>query len=126
MARNLKRTHPVFPVACSHPATPQSGDPVRFGTLGGVAVTSEGDGGNIATETTVDFRKQVWELTVDDNEGTGIAPGDRLYYHDTQTGTPLTSINNTATGANAEYGIALGTLSAASTGVIDVMLRGVA
>ena len=125
MATNLKRAHPVFPVAASHPAAPQSGDPVRLGALAGIALTDEGEGGNAAAEATVDFRKQVWTLTVDDNEGTGIAPGDTLYYHDTQTGTPATSVNNTATAADAVFGTALGTLGANATGAIDVLLRGV-
>lgn len=125
MATNLKRTHPVFPVVVTHPTAPDSGDPVRFGKLCGVALTDEGGGGNAATETTVDFRQQVWTLTVDDNEGTGIAPGAILYYHDTGTGTPATSVNNTATSADAVFGIALGTLGANATGEIDVLLRGV-
>lgn len=126
MAKNLKRTHPVFPVACSHPASPVSGQPVRVGKLCGIAVHDEGDGGNAATETTVDFRKQMWEITVDDNEGSGIAPGDRLYYHDTGTGTGSVNVNNSPTSADAEFGIAFGTLGANATGAIDVLLRGAA
>lgn len=126
MAKNLKRTHPVFPVACSHPTAPQSGQPVRVGELCGIAVHNEGAGGNAAANTTVDFRRQVWTLNVDDNEGSGIAPGDRLYYHDTPTGTPATSVNNSSTSADAEFGIALGTLGANATGQIDVLLRGAA
>lgn len=125
MAINLKRSHPVFPVVCSHPATPNSGDPVRVGSLAGVALTDEGDGGNVATETTVDFRNQVWSLNVDDNGGGGIALGDILYYHDAQTGTPATSVNNSAASADAVFGIAFGTLGANATGTIDVLLRGV-
>lgn len=125
MATNLKRSHPVFPVVVTNPAAPDSGDPVRFGKLCGVALVDEGDGGNAATETTVDFRQQVWTLNVDDNEASGIAPGDILYYHDTATGSPATSVNNSSGSADAVFGIALGTLGANATGEIDVLLRGV-
>jgi len=124
MATNLKRPYAVFPVVCTHPATPASGDPVRVGVLCGIALVDEGDGGNAATETTVDFRAQVWSVVVDDNATTGIAPGDLLYYHDTATGSPATSINNSSASADAVFGIAFGTLGVNATGAIDVLVRG--
>lgn len=122
MATNLKKEVPQLPVVVTHPAAPNSGDPVRFGVLVGVALADEGDGGAGATETVVDFGRKVWTLNVDDNEGTGIAVGAKLYYHDTGTGTPATSINNTATAADAEAGVALGALGANATGAIDVLI----
>jgi len=61
--------------AATHPAAPDSGDPVRFGTLTGVAITDEGDGGNASTDTTIDVGLRVWDLVVDDNETGGIAAG---------------------------------------------------
>lgn len=123
MANNLVQSSPKISVAASHPAEPVTGDPVRLGSLVGVALTDEGEGGNAAANTSVDFTPgKIWRLNVDDNEGSGIAPGDKLYYHDTQTGSPATSINNTPTSADAEAGIALGTLGTNATGEIDVMI----
>lgn len=108
-------------VAVSHPATPASGDPVRVGKLTGVALTDEGDGGNSATHTTVNFGQAVWDVLVDDNEGSGIAVGDTIYYHDSGTGTPSTSLNNSATSMDAVFGIALETVSTNATATIQVL-----
>lgn len=124
MATNLVRKfheYPVMPVACSHPATPTSGKPVRFGTLTGVALTDEGDGGNLPTETTVNFGSDVWDLVVDDNEGGGIAVGDDIYYHDTGTGTGSVNLNNSSTGNNGYFGKALEVVSANATTLINVL-----
>jgi predicted RecA/RadA family phage recombinase len=110
-------------VAVTHPATPSSGDPVRLGSMTGVALVDEGDGGNAATETTVDIGRRVWDLVVDDNESSGIAVGDVIYYHDTATGDPATSLNNTSTSADAEFGVALETVAADGTERIKVLHR---
>ena len=107
-------------VVASNPATPASGDPIRYGTLTGVAVVDEGDGGNPSTHTSVDFSGAVWDLIVDDNEGSGIAVGDSIYYHDTGTGDPVTNLNNSATAMNAFFGVALETLGPNATGRIRV------
>lgn len=117
MATNLDSLTPIR-VACSHPATPSSGDPVRFGVLPGVALDDEDSGG----DTTVDIRARVYDLTVDDNAGTGISPGDTIYYHDTGTGTPTTSLNNSATAADAVFGISLGTVATNATTSIRVLV----
>lgn len=121
MASNLHRDELVLPVVITHPATPASGDPVRFGVLCGVAIEDEGAGGAGATETVTDFTMSEWELRVDDNEASGIAPGDKIYYHDTPTGSPTTSLNNSPTSADAEFGIATGTIAANGTELINVM-----
>jgi predicted RecA/RadA family phage recombinase len=102
------------------PAAPNSGDPVRLGVLTGVALLDEGDGGAGATETVADFGPGVWDLSVDDNEGTGIAVGDTIYYHDSQTGSPATSLNNTAASMDAVFGVALEVVSANATTTINV------
>ena len=107
-------------VVATHPAEPNSGDPIRYGKLTGIAVVDEGDGGNAATHTTVDFSGAVYDLVVDDNEGSGIAVGDSIYYHDTGTGSPTTSLNNSATSMDAFFGVALETLGANATGRIQV------
>lgn len=121
MATNLiQRPGHSLSVVCSHPAAPDSGDPVRVGKMSGVALVDEGDGGNGATETTVDFGPSVWELLVDDSGAAGIAVGDALYYHDTATGSPTTNINNTATAADAFFGFALEAIAANATETIRV------
>lgn len=122
MATNRKQKDGLhLSVVVSDPAAPDSGDPVRFGSFTGVALTDEGDGGNDSTKTSVDFSPSVWDVSVDDNEGTGVAVGDAIYYHDTATGTPATNLNNTATGANAFFGTALETVGANATTTIEVL-----
>lgn len=114
-------------VVCSDPATPASGDPVRFGRLAGVALTAERADGT----TSVDF-EGVYDVPVDDDTGAGVAPGDTLYYQDTATGSPTTHVNNNATTPEAIFGTALGTpalpttgtLSANATGTMRVRLGG--
>ena len=109
-------------VVVSHPATPVSGDPVRLGAITGIAQADEGEGQvAAATETSVDFGPGVWDMVVDDNEGTGIAIGDPIYYHDTATGSPATRLNNSATGENGFFGFALEAISANGTATIRVM-----
>lgn len=108
-------------VVCSHPTTPSSGDPVRFGTLTGVALVDESDGGNASGSTSVDFGPSVWNLTVDDNGGSGIAVGDAIFYHDTGTGSPSTSLNNSSASADAFFGYALETVTANATTEIQVL-----
>lgn len=114
---------PSLRVVCDHPASPDSDDPVRFGGLTGVALTDEG-GANTglgATETMVYFGLAVCDLVVDDNEGTGIAVGDDIYYHDTGTGTGSVNLNNSATGNDAYFGIALETVGTNATTRIQVL-----
>ncbi len=108
-------------VAVTHPATPTSNAPVRYGNLTGIAMTDEGEGGNAATLTSVYFGPGVYDLTVDDNEGTGIAVGDPIYYHDTGTGTGGVNLNNSATGADAYFGVAREVVGANATTLINVM-----
>jgi len=130
MAKNEIFEELILSVACSHPAAPISGGPVRYGKLTGVALTDEGDGGNAATLTTVDFTERVWDLTVDDNgittpgTGTAIAVGDPIYYHDTATGTPATNLNNTPDSANGLFGVALEAVATNGTATIRVMHKG--
>lgn len=108
-------------VAASNPTTAVSGEPVRYGTLTGVAVTDEGEGGNSSTKTTVDFGPGIFDLYVDDDLGGGIAIGDPVWYNDTQSGTPATSLSNKPAGAEAFFGYALEAVSANATTRINVM-----
>jgi len=123
MATNLVQDNGeiLTQVAATHPAAPLTGAPVRVGALTGVALTDEAEGGNAAGQSSIDFGMRVWRLTVDDNEGSGIAFGDTIYYHDTGTGTGAVNLNNSDTSADGIFGIALGTLGANATGAIDVM-----
>lgn len=123
MAKNIVKyldAAVALPVVVTHPATPASSDPVRFGVVTGVALTDEGEGGNLSTETSVLFGAFVGRFTVDDDAGTGIAVGDRVYYQDTATGTPATNLNNNATTPEAVFGLALETVGVAATADILV------
>jgi len=108
-------------VAASHPTTPASGDPIRYGVMTGVALVDEGSRCLAATDVVADFGMGVWDLYVDDNEGTGVAVGNTIYYHDTATGDPATSLNNSPTGMNAVFGIALEAVGANATTKIKVL-----
>lgn len=104
-------------VVVSDPATPASGDPVRYGNLTGLALTAEGGGGNIATETTVDFGSFVADLSVKDVDGSGnsaVAVGDAIWYVDADT--PKLSKKT----AGYFYGIALEAIGSGSTDTINV------
>ena len=107
-------------VVVSNPASPEAGDPVRYGALTGIALTDEGEGGNIATETTVDFGPFIADLYVDDSGGSGVAAGATVFYDDTQTGSPLTNINEDSVNGYF-YGFALETVEADATTKIQVM-----
>jgi hypothetical protein len=101
----------------SDPATPTSGDPVRIGTMTGVALTDEGDGGNGATETTVDVGPAVWDLSVKGVDASGnsaVALGDPIYYVDADT--PKLSKKNTG----YFFGIALEAVGSGQTATINV------
>lgn len=70
-------------VVCTHPTTPDSGQPCRLADHTGVALITEGD--SISGETTVDFGPGVWDLPVDARNDAGdvaVAIGDDLYYVD--------------------------------------------
>lgn len=107
-------------VACTDPASPNSGDPILFGQLGGVALTKKGDGGNASTNTSVAF-EGVFRLSVKGIDGSGnhaIAGGDTIFY---VTGdTPKLSAK--ATGV--KFGTALDPVNSAATTTIRVRLSG--
>lgn len=103
-------------IAATSPATPTSGGPVRLGFLTGLALTLEGEGGNTAGHCTVDFGPGIWDLSVTDTVGGGIAIGDTLFFHD---GAPPT-IDNLTTGGYF-FGFACETIGAGLTATIQVM-----
>lgn len=121
MLYEVKKPGYALSVACSNPTTPTTGVPVRYGTLTGVAVTDEGEGGNASAATTVEFGPGVFDLFVDDDLGGGIAIGDPVWFNDTQSGSPATSLNNKPAGAEAFFGYALEAVTANATTRINVM-----
>ncbi|PKN91100.1 MAG: hypothetical protein CVU44_21015 [Chloroflexi bacterium HGW-Chloroflexi-6] len=103
-------------VTCSDPATPVSGDPVRFGEKCGVALDAEQADG----KTVVDFTQgHVYDLSVKAIDGVGnsaVAFGDKIYYVDADT--PKLSKKNTG----RLFGYAWETVTSGGTDTIQVML----
>lgn len=102
-----------WPVVVTDPAAPNSGDPVRFGALTGIALVDEGDGGLPATQTMVDFGIFVADHPVTDTLG-GVTVGMPLFYVDAND-----RLENTTTGYF--YGFALEAVAGAATTVINVL-----
>lgn len=111
-------------VACSHPTTPASGNPVRIGAFCGVAATAESEGGNATGNTTVST-EGVFNLSVAAIDSSGalgvdanvaLAVGDIVYYGDANS--PVLSKRAGGT----FFGYALGAVDAGATGTVPVML----
>jgi len=115
MAKNRKyESGRKLAVACTHPATPTSGSPVRYGQLPGVALINEQADGL----TTVQF-DGVFNLSVKGVDGSGnsaVAEGDKLYYVDADT--PV--LSKKATGVY--FGIAMGAVASGATATIPVRI----
>lgn len=111
MADNIVKEHgDQLYVTVTHPTTPSSGDPVRWGDRCGVALTDEQDDG----KTTVKFNGTA-TLTVE-AEGGAISEGDELFYDDGDTG-----INNSSSG-NTHFGWAMEAIDNAATASIEVKI----
>lgn len=119
MATNKVYTAPpALSVVCSDPTTPASGDPVRFGTLTGVAIQDESEGGNATGYTTIDFSGSAWNLSVKGIDGSGnsaVAAGDALFYVDADT----PKLSKKATGYF--FGFALEAVVSGATTTIKVL-----
>lgn len=103
-------------VVCTHPTTPASGDPVRYGERVGVALINE----DTAGKTTVAF-DGVFNLSVKGVDGSGnaaVAEGDKLYYVDADT--PVLSKKT----AGHFAGYAQAAITSGSTATIAVKLSG--
>lgn len=106
-------------VVCSHPTTPVSGDPVRYGEMTGIALTDEGGGGNTATETTVEFGQVIVDVSVkgvNNGGNSAVAVGDKIYYVDANT-PPLAKI----TTSGYFFGYALEAVTSGATATINVL-----
>jgi len=118
--RKYKFGAPVqLAVAVTDPTTPAAGDPVRFGTMAGVALTAKD---SVTGLTTVDFGESVHTLQVFDELTGGVLAGQAIYYDDTAAGSPTTKLTNQVTGAEAFLGIAITTLGNGATGAVDVLV----
>lgn len=98
----------------SHPATPASGDPVRYGDICGIALTDERADGT----TSVQF-DGVADVSVKGVNGSGnsaVAAGDSIFYVDADT--PV--LSKKATGKL--FGYALEAVSSGGTDTIRVKL----
>jgi hypothetical protein len=104
-------------VVCDNPAVPQTGDPVRYGYLTGVALTDEVEGGNPAGYTTVDFGPRVWKMSVKATDGgsSAVAAGDAIYYVDADT--PKLSKKT----SGYLFGVALEAITGNATATIKVL-----
>lgn len=116
MAKNLIFTDANgLAVICTDPATPASGDPVRYGEATGVALNAEEADG----KTVVDFKLgKVWDLSVKGVDGVGnsaVAMGDKIYYVDADT----PKLSKKATGRL--FGFAMEAITSGSTDTINVM-----
>jgi len=107
-------------VTCSHPTTPASGDPVRYGEIVGVAKTAEGSDG----KTSVTF-KGVHLLSVKGVDGSGnsaVAVGDKIYYVDADTPVLSKKATGRFAGFAVEAGSNAGTVGSGLTATIPVRL----
>lgn len=116
MAKNLNHKGvDGLRITCSHPATPASGDPVRYGEMTGIALDAEDADG----KTEVDFTPgRGWDVSVKGVDGVGnsaVALGDKIYYVDADT--PVLSKKNTG----RFFGFANGALASGATGTIEVI-----
>lgn len=107
-------------IAASAPTTPTSGSPVRYGSLTGVALTDEGEGGNDSGNITMDGGYRIWDLLVHDSGGAGISVGDAIFFDDTATGSPTTNLNLDSVNGYF-FGFALEAISAGSQDTINVL-----
>lgn len=119
MARNRRIANAYrLSVICTNPATPASGDPVRWGLATGVALTDESAGGNPSGYTSVDFGPASWDLSVkgvNDGGNSAVAVGDAIFYVDADT----PKLSKKASGYF--FGFARATVGSGSTGTIEVV-----
>lgn len=121
MAKNeVFRDGDNLALTISHPATPVSGDPVRYGELVGVAKAGEGADGK--TPTTLKGVHMLSVKGIDASAGSAVAVGDKLYYTDADS----PPISKKATGRFAGNAVETagnpGTVASGATATIPVRL----
>ncbi len=118
MAKNITRElGDQIAVTVSHPTTPTSGSPVRWGVKAGIAVIDED---TVDGKTTVKFNgcATVSVKAVNGGGNSAVAEGDALYYVDADT----PPVSKKATGTLIGY--AMGAVSSGSTATIEIKLAG--
>jgi hypothetical protein len=103
-------------VTCSHPTTPTSGNPVRWGVKAGIALIDEAADG----KTTVKFdgTALISVKGIDGSGNSAVAEGDALFYTDADT----PPVSKKATGTL--IGHAMAAVGSAATATIEVRLAG--
>lgn len=115
MARNrVYKRGDYLPIAATDPATPVSGDPLRWGERPGVCEVSEGSDGTCSASFVGVYNLSVQAFTTGGTAPSAVAVGDILYYNDGGT------INKLSTAHR--YGYAGGTVASGGTGTIPVIL----
>jgi hypothetical protein len=113
MAKNeIFRDADRLQVACTDPATPVSGDPVRYGQRTGEV--SEGSDGLASVKFNGEFTFSV--KGVDGGGNSAVAEGDILYYVDADT----PKLSKKATGVR--FGYAAGAVTSGATASIPVII----
>jgi hypothetical protein len=101
-------------VACTDPATPASGDPVRYGQRPGVCLVSEGADGLASVTFEGEYNLSV--KGVDGGGNSAVAEGDIIYYVDGDT----PKLSKKATGVR--FGYAAAAVTSGATATIPVIL----
>lgn len=115
MAKNeVFRDADRLQVACTDPAVPVSGDPVRYGQRPGVCEVSEGADGLASVKFSGEFTFAV--KGVDGGGNSAVAEGDILYYVDADT--PKLSKKTTG----VRFGYAAGAVTSGATATIPVII----
>jgi predicted RecA/RadA family phage recombinase len=116
MAKNIKMEPGYrFSFACSSPASPVSGDPVRIGNMTGVALEDMVAATGLCTVHVGSFVASLSVKAVDGVGNSAVEIGDALYYVDADT--PKLSKKS----SGYFFGYANGTVSAGATATIDVI-----
>lgn len=112
-------------VAVTHPAAPDSGDPCLWGSITGVAVTDEADGGNPTGFTTVEFGDYVCNVRVipfsgpvDGRVQTTGTVSAAVYYDSTQSASESGPLNLNTAGVFFGYLVSSVASSTSSAGAL--------
>lgn len=103
-------------VTVSHPTTPASGGPVRWGVKAGVALIAEDTDGKTVVK--FDGTANLSVKGIDGSGNSAVAEGDALYYVDADT----PPVSKKATGVL--IGHAMAAVASAGTATIEVRLAG--
>ena len=118
MAKNITREDGnQIAVVVSHPTTPVSGAPVRWGVKAGIALIDED---SVDGKTTVKFNgcATIPVKGIDGSGNSAVASGDALYYTDADT----PPVSKKATGVLIAH--AMEAVGSSATATIEVRLAG--